>query len=137
MEMLGQVYSMFSRFLSLLALTKEELTPARVEPFRVDLVNEEPIFDKPIRYNRVLTEHIKGEVASLLSKGLIDEVESSWASKVVMAPKGKGWRMCVDYRGVNLKTRPDRYPLPNIEDIYTWLVDKRYFSKIDLLSGYW
>ena len=45
--------------------------------------------------------------------------------------------MCVNYVGVNAKTRPDKFPLPNIEDIYTWLDGKRCFSKIDLLSGYW
>ena len=43
----------------------------------------------------------------------------------------------MNYVGVNAKTRPDKFPLPNIEDIYTWLGGKRCFSKIDLLSGYW
>ena len=46
-------------------------------------------------------------------------------------------RMCLNYVGINAKTRPDRYPLPNIEDIYTWLRGKRVYSVLDLLSGYW
>ena len=45
--------------------------------------------------------------------------------------------MCLNYVGINDKTKIDRFPLPNIEDIYTWLSGKAYFTKIDLLSGYW
>ena len=43
----------------------------------------------------------------------------------------------MNYVNINSKTHPDRYPLPNIEDIYVWLSGKKCFSKIDLLSGYW
>ena len=45
--------------------------------------------------------------------------------------------MCLDYRGLNARTISDKYPLPNIEDIYAKVAGKKYFSKIDLLSGYW
>ena len=72
-----------------------------------------------------------------MDKGLVTRSNSSWAAKVIMAPKGKTWRMCMNYVNINSKTHPDRYPLPNIEDIYVWLSGKKCFSKIDLLSGYW
>ena len=110
---------------------------ARVEPFKIELINKEPSAEKPIRYNKELTKFIESEVSSLLEKGLIYEAESDWAAKVIMAPKGESWRMCLNYVGVNAKTRADKFPLPNIEDIYTWLGGKKCFSKIDLLSGYW
>ena len=54
-----------------------------------------------------------------------------------MAPKGDTWRMCMNYVGINSKTKLDRYPLLNIEDLHTWLAGKKIFSIIDLLSGYW
>ena len=90
-----------------------------------------------MRYNKKLTKVIDEEIEGLLTKGLIESSESDWAAKIIMAPKGEGWRMCLNYVGINSKTRPDRYPLPNIEDIYTWLTGKCIFSIIDLLSGYW
>ena len=90
-----------------------------------------------MRYNRTLTRVIDQEVDGLYEKGFITVSKSDWAAKVIMAPKGEGWRMCLNYVGVNGKTRPDRFPLPNIEDIYTWLTGKCIFSIIDLLSGYW
>ena len=90
-----------------------------------------------MRYNKKLTEFIEREVNTLLEKGLIEESSSNWATKVIMAPKGESWKMCVNYVGINSKTKPDRYPLPNIEDIHMWLARKKVFSIIDLLSGYW
>ena len=80
---------------------------------------------------------IDEEVEGLLKKGFIERKESNWAAKIILAPKGEGWRMCVNYVGVNAKIRPNRFPLPNIEDIYTWLTGKKIFSIIDLLLGYW
>ena len=73
----------------------------------------------------------------MLERELIREADTSWAAKVILAPKGDSWRMCLNYVGINARTKTDRFPLPNIEDIYTWLGGKKYFSKIDLLSGYW
>ena len=37
------------------------------------------------------------------------------------------------YVGINAKIKTDLFPLPNIEDIYTFLRGKKYFSKMDLL----
>ena len=120
-----------------LAISKDELTPANVEPFKMELNNFEPCFEKPIRYNKKLEEFIDKEIKVLLDKGLIYKSKSSYAAKVVMAPKGESWRMCMNYVAINVKTKPDRYPLPNIEDLHTWLAGKRVFSIIDLLSSYW
>ena len=77
------------------------------------------------------------EIDELIEQGLIEESDSDWASKVILAPKGEGWRMCLNYVGLNAKTYPNRFPLPNIEDLHTWLGGKKCFSCIDLLSGYW
>lgn len=128
---------MLAKHLRILAISKDELSEARVEPFRIELTDTKPSFEKPMRYNRQLSEFINTEVQALLDKDLIYQVDSAWAAKVILAPKGDSWRMCLNYVGVNAKTKPDRFPLPNIEDIYTWLGGKKVFSKIDLLSGYW
>ena len=81
-------------------------------------MDKEPIADKFMRYSPKLRAHIDKEVNSLLEKGLIYPSDSPYASKVILAPKGDSWRMCIDYRKINQKTRSDRYPLPNIEEIY-------------------
>jgi hypothetical protein len=44
--------------------------------------------------------------------------------------------MCIDYRDLNKVTIKNRYLLPRITDLFDQLQGSRYFSKIDLRSGY-
>ncbi len=54
-----------------------------------------------------------------------------------MVPKKDGsWRPCGDYRCLNLVTTPDKYPLPNMQDLPNGLHGCTIFSKIDLVKGY-
>ncbi len=41
-----------------------------------------------------------------------------------------------DYRRFNLVTTPDKYPLPNMQDLSNGLQGCTVFSKIDLVKGY-
>ena len=54
---------------------------------------------------------------------------------MVRKPDGS-YRVCGDYRRLNVATVPDRYPIPNINSLCSNLRGKNIFSKIDLLSAY-
>ncbi|CAB0029179.1 unnamed protein product, partial [Trichogramma brassicae] len=59
----------------------------------------------------------------MLETGIIEASESSYRSNIFLVPKppdkegNKRYRLVVDFRQLNAKTIPDRYPLPNILDI--------------------
>ena len=74
----------------------------------------------------------------MLDAGVIRLSMSPWSSPVVMVKKKDGkLRMCVDYRLLNAKTKTDAWPLPRIDDIFDRMYKSKYFSTIDLKSGYW
>ena len=70
--------------------------------------------------------------------GVVQPSSSPWSSPVVMVRKKDGThRFCVDYRGLNSVTKLDTFPLPRIDDLLDQLGHSRYFSTLDLASGYW
>ena len=54
-----------------------------------------------------------------------------------MVKKGDGsYRPCGDYRLLNQRTKPDRYPLPRMSDILSAVSNCKIFSTIDLEKAY-
>jgi hypothetical protein len=53
-----------------------------------------------------------------------------------MPKKNVTQRLCVDYRALNEVTIKNKYPLPQINDLIDQLWQAKFFSKIDLRSGY-
>jgi hypothetical protein len=46
-------------------------------------------------------------------------------------------RLCIDYRQLNRVTVKNKYPLPQIDDLFDQLKGVKVFSKIDLRSEYY
>ena len=84
-------------------------------------------------------EFLRKELDMLMNKGLIRESYSPWACSPLIVPKKgpKKWRFCVDYRPVNKVTKKDAYPLPRIDEMLETFGGAKWFSSLDLFSGYW
>nr|GEY61133.1 putative reverse transcriptase domain-containing protein [Tanacetum cinerariifolium] len=73
----------------------------------------------------------------LFDKGFIRPSSSPWGASVLFVKKKDGsFRMCIDYRELNKLTVKNRYPLPQIDDLFDQLQGSSIYSKIDLRSGY-
>lgn len=83
-------------------------------------------------------EAVRQHLRDLLEAGVIRESESSFSSPIVVVRKKNGdIRLCTDYRKLNLQTVKDAYPLPNLEESLSALSGSKWFSVLDLKSGYY
>lgn len=104
--------------------------------------NEDPIFVRPYRQAPIQTLEINKQVEKLLENNVVQESHSPWNAPVHLVPKKMDasgetkFRMVIDYRRLNEITVDDKYPLPNINDLFDKLGKSVYFSTIDLASGY-
>lgn len=79
-------------------------------------------------------------VSDMQEQGVVKPSNSPWVSPIVLVPKKDGnLRFSVDFRRLNSITRKDVYPLPRVEDIIILdtLGEAKYFTSLDLASGYW
>jgi hypothetical protein len=82
-------------------------------------------------------EEVKRQVQDLMDKGLIRESLIPCDVPIVLSPKKDGgWRMCTDSREINKITIRYRFPLPRMDDLMDCLSGAKFFSEIDLKSGY-
>jgi hypothetical protein len=79
----------------------------------------------------------KAEFDAMLRDGTARRSDSSWSSALHIVPrKDNGWGPCGDYRALNARTIPDRYPLPHIHHYSRHLSGCCFFCKIDLVRAY-
>ena len=97
-----------------------------------------PIFQPKRSYSEENSKFIKEEVQRMLASGVIQESFSDWSSPpVIVAKKNGKKRFCIDYRGLNKYTEKDKYPLPKIDKLLSEFNGARYYTSIDMKSGYW
>lgn len=109
----------------------------RVE-HRIETGNAAPIRTQPRRLPIGKKKTEQEEVQKMLDNGIIEPSRSAWSSAIVLVPKKDGsTRFCVDYRKLNDVTIKDAYPLPRVDDCLDALANSKWFSSMDLNSGFW
>jgi hypothetical protein len=96
-----------------------------------------PVAKSPYRMLSDELDELKKQLKKLLEQGFVRPSASPWGSPVLFVEKKDGTkRMCIDYRTLNSMTIKNKYPLPRIGDLLDRLKKAKFFSKIDLRSGY-
>ncbi|KAL9400967.1 hypothetical protein Peur_004816 [Populus x canadensis] len=118
--------------------------------------NVKPTREMQRRLNPPMMEVVKAEILKLLDAGVIYPITNSkWVAPIHVVPKktgitlvknkndeliptriSSGWRMCVDYRKLNLATRKDHFPLPFMDQMLERLAGKSFYCFLDGYSGY-
>ncbi|CAF1632214.1 unnamed protein product, partial [Adineta steineri] len=148
-------------FLTNLNLTDTDITSSQVEQLRSLLVKYHQCFDDKLGRTSLVQHHIdtsttkpiklrpyrvsphrkdiiSNEITTMLNAGIIEPCISPYAAPITLQPKKDGsLRFCIDYRELNSVTVRDVYPIPRIDDTLDQLQHAKYFSSMDLRSGFW
>ena len=132
------VESFLSNLVEGFTKSKNDLTITNADQHSMTMTSKERVKLGPSRLPLVKRKALKCELDRLLKLGVIEPSKSSWASPVVLVTKkGRSLRLCVDFRCVNHLTLKDSYPFPRIDDSIDALRGSKWFSTLDLASGYW
>ena len=113
------------------------LKPTDTVHMTIDVGGAEPIKKRPYRTPLNNRQIIDKAVDDMLEAGIIERSQSSWSFPVVIVDKADGTkRFCVDFRELNKVTKTMAYPLPLIDEILAQLGQSKFFTCLDLRSGY-
>ena len=105
---------------------------------KINLTDDQPIKVTPRRIPPALYTEVKEHLVEMIEAGAVRPSHSPYSSNIVLARKKDGsLRFCVDFPKLNNKTVKDAYAIPRIEESLHLLAGAKYFSKLDLRSGYW
>ena len=105
---------------------------------RIDTGDASPISQRYRSLPPSQYKEVRAHIHELLDKGIIRESSSPWASPIVVVrKKDHSIRLCVDYRRLNSLTTKNAFPLPRINESLQALGNAKYFSTMDLTSGFY
>ena len=97
-----------------------------------------PPFSRPFRLSAAEAAEVSRQVAEFIRQGIVRPSSGPYGAPVLLVRKKDGsLRLCIDYRRLNELTKKDRFPLPLIEELLERLVGARFFTKVDLRSGFY
>jgi transposase InsO family protein len=135
----SDVQSLLSEFADVFpSQLPSQLPPRRDVDHRIELTQTTPPTLRSVyRMSSTELDELKKQLDDLVASGFIRPSKSPFGAPVLFVKKKDGsMRMCVDYRDLNRITVKNRYPLPRVEELFDRLRGAKYFSKIDLRSGY-
>ena len=115
------------------------LPPSRTVDHKIVLKpNAAPFSRSPPRLAPPELTELKKQLVELLNTGKIRYSVSPWGAGTLFVAKKDTTerRFCIDYRPLNEATVKNNGSLPNIEELFDQLLGAKYFSKLDLRSGY-
>ena len=135
----SELIKLLFKYHHVIALNDSELGLLNNEFYHnIKLTKDAKIIHKlPYRCPHSHNKQINYEVNSLLEQGVISPSDSPWSFPLLLVKKkDNSFRVVIDYRQLNLQTIPIRFPIPSISEALRLLRESKYFTSIDLKSGF-
>jgi len=132
------LFNLLLSYADVFALNDDQMGRTKQLKHTINTGDHPPIRQPARRIPPCKREEVHQLLQDMLARKVIQPSTSPWASPVVLVKKKDGsTRFCIDYRKINTITHKDAYPLPRIDDTLDTLSGAKWFSTVDLLSGYW
>ena len=120
------------------SLDKNEIGCTDTAEHIIELMDDEPFKERFWRIALPLLEEVRENLQDMLDGGAIRPSKSPWSNAIVLVRKKDGTlRFCIDFRRLNARTKKDSFPLPRMQETMESMVGARFFSSMDLKSGFW
>jgi len=110
---------------------------------KIRMKDDEPVYIKNRRITHSQKDEVEKQVDKLIKDKIVEPSVSEYNIPLLIVPKKslpncdtKRWGLVIDYRQINKKILSDKFPLPSIDDILDQLGRAKYFSCLDLMSGF-
>lgn len=109
---------------------------------KIPTINDIPVYSRTYRFPEVHKDEVEKQVSEMLESGIITKSCSPYNAPIWVVPKKidnsgeQKWRVVIDYRKLNDVTIEDKFPIPNMDDLFLKLGNSQYFSTIDLAKGF-
>ncbi|CAK8694208.1 unnamed protein product [Clavelina lepadiformis] len=133
-----KLFSVISSYRDVISLHPYDIGQTELVEHSIETGDSLPIRQHPRRLSEPQKQKVNELIEDMCDKEIIQPSQSPWASPIVLVRKKDGdVRFCIDYRKLNDCTKKSSYPLPRIDESLDQLSGCRYFSTLDLRSGYW
>jgi hypothetical protein len=97
-----------------------------------------PPFWQMYRLSPLEYRELEKQVTAFLKAGILEVSTSPYGAPILFVPKpnGRGLKLCVDYRALNAIFIKNRCTIPRIDDLLDAVSGSKYFTSLDLTSGY-
>ena len=113
-----QVMVLLEEFNDVFSIGDGERGETNLVEMTIDTGDAAPRKQNVHRIPFAVRQEVAHQLHQMQKNGIIQPSNSPWASPIVLVRKKDGTlRFCVDYRNLNSVTKPDKFPIPRIDDI--------------------
>lgn len=135
-----QLKNLISEYSDIFCINEDHITTNNFYKQTINLKDNIPTYIPNYKQIHSQTDEINDQIDKMLENDIIEQSTSPYNSPILLVPKksdnNKKWRLVVDFRQLNKKIFPDKFPLPRIDTILDQLGKAKYFSTLDLMSGF-
>lgn len=137
-----KVVELCKKFKNIFYAEDSDLSFCNAVKHQIRTTDDDAVYVKSFRHPHAMQEEIQNQIQKLLDGKIIQPSISPYSAPVWVVPKKmdasgkKKYRMVIDFRKLNEKTKDERWPIPHVDEILGNLGKCSYFTTLDLAQGF-